>query len=570
MVRTLAFHPDGEILASGSQDGLIILSDVTTGQPLQPPLEGHSDALWVLAFSPDGEILASGSQDKTIILWDVKTGQPLGPPLEDHTGPVRALAFSADGRILASGSESGGESEAIILWDVATRLPLGDPLIGHKAGISALVFSPDTPQTKGGQILASAGGDEGIMLWDVNTRQLVGPPLTGHSGSVLTLDFSADGRVLASGGQDRTVRLWDVTTRQPIAQPLLGHTGTIWNALFSPKSAGSAGGEILASSSEDGTIILWDLATYRPLGQPLQTNDMIWSLAYRPVTVGNKDDPVDLLASGNSVGKISLWDVGPESWQSRVCQMVRRNLTRTEWERYLGDEPYQPTCPSAPLPAEDEGRLSASPQSESFPAADDHFSDVSPGPISAAIVEEFESDQGFIQTSPDVYISEGQVFWHYKRNGGMQYVYRSITPFAGDVRLVVRGQVDSWTSNCTIRVGVGDGLGDGAGVSIGYTGGGCETNGPLLDAYGVSLLDRQAGNCEYTGNWLWVEGGRSYTTTLELRDEVATLAVDGVGISAGEVTYEGPYTTLYVGNQGNGDWPECEGKIDSIRVEPLR
>jgi hypothetical protein len=53
------------------------------------------------------------------------------------------------------------------------------------------------------------------------------------------------------------------------------------------------------------------------------------------------------------------------------------------------------------------------------------------------------------------YIEGGQVNWHIQRNGGVQYVYRSIPPFSGNVRLTARGQVDSWTNGVQIdAVGV--------------------------------------------------------------------------------------------------------------------
>jgi len=82
-VYSVAFAPDGKTLASGSDDGTVKLWDVATGREVRT-LSGHAavrtldgSSSWVssVAFSPDGRILASGSVDNTVKLWDVATGQ---------------------------------------------------------------------------------------------------------------------------------------------------------------------------------------------------------------------------------------------------------------------------------------------------------------------------------------------------------------------------------------------------------------------------------------------------------------------------------------------------------------
>jgi WD40 repeat protein len=65
-------------------------------------LEGHTSSVYSVAYSPDGNILASGSSDKTIRLWRVSDGTLLDT-LEEFLDSVRSVAFSPDGRILASG-----------------------------------------------------------------------------------------------------------------------------------------------------------------------------------------------------------------------------------------------------------------------------------------------------------------------------------------------------------------------------------------------------------------------------------------------------------------------------------
>ncbi|KAI9034767.1 WD40 repeat domain-containing protein, partial [Aspergillus affinis] len=78
-------------------------------------LKGHSSAVQAVAFSPDGQTIASGSNDKTIKLWNAATGEQR-QTLEGHSDSVRAVAFSPDGRTIASGSYDG----TIKLWNAET------------------------------------------------------------------------------------------------------------------------------------------------------------------------------------------------------------------------------------------------------------------------------------------------------------------------------------------------------------------------------------------------------------------------------------------------------------------
>ncbi len=122
-------------------------------------LQGHTGSVLSVAFSPDGQMLASGSLDDTIILWDVATGRPIGQPLTGHTYRVLSVAFSPDGQMLASGSLDG----TIILWDVATGRPIGQFLTGHTYRVLSVAFSPD------GQTLAS-GSLNGVILWNIDLK----------------------------------------------------------------------------------------------------------------------------------------------------------------------------------------------------------------------------------------------------------------------------------------------------------------------------------------------------------------------------------------------------------------
>jgi WD40 repeat protein len=109
----VAFSPDGERLATGSEKNLVKVWDVRTGKVLQT-LPGHRGDVYTVAFSHDGRWIASGSEDSTVKIWDGRSGD-LARTFRGHTGIVTSVAFSPDGRRLISGSRDG----TVKVWDVS-------------------------------------------------------------------------------------------------------------------------------------------------------------------------------------------------------------------------------------------------------------------------------------------------------------------------------------------------------------------------------------------------------------------------------------------------------------------
>jgi WD40 repeat protein/serine/threonine protein kinase len=111
----VAFSPDGQRLASGSQAGLVTVWDARTGKELLT-LRGHAGAVPGVAFSPDSKRIASASGDHLVKIWDANTGQEV-LTLRGHDERVESVAFSPDGRYLASGSGLHGEPGQVKVWD---------------------------------------------------------------------------------------------------------------------------------------------------------------------------------------------------------------------------------------------------------------------------------------------------------------------------------------------------------------------------------------------------------------------------------------------------------------------
>jgi WD40 repeat protein len=113
-VRSLAYSPDGTILATGGDERLIKFFDTSTWQE-RAVLVGHHDPVTALAFSPDGKTLASGGETGEVRLWDVFTTEELFS-LPGHTGTVWCVAFSPDGTCLATGGVVPEHTGETILW----------------------------------------------------------------------------------------------------------------------------------------------------------------------------------------------------------------------------------------------------------------------------------------------------------------------------------------------------------------------------------------------------------------------------------------------------------------------
>lgn len=337
---SLAYSPDGKLLASGDQDGEIRLWDTETFT-LKNELSAHLLAVQSLAFSPNGRLLAAGSQDYTISIWDPAGGQ-LVYHLREHYASVSSLAFSPDGKVLASAGMDG----RVILWDVATGQVI-NAISGMNGAIYSLAFHPD------GRFLAYGGesaptrqsvGGSSLFLWDLRNPGSIPRDLQNPDNFVSHVAFSHAGNILASAGPGGRVFLWDLSADSQTSRaleageggPLTGlnfslddrylivaaHQGlSLWD-VFTLEHKGKLPegdglttvpvvephqGRLIAAGNDRGEILFWDLVTADLLagriasGYQVEAKQEVSALAVSP--------DGKTLASGGTEGSIILWDL---------------------------------------------------------------------------------------------------------------------------------------------------------------------------------------------------------------------------------------------------------------------
>jgi WD40 repeat protein len=293
-VRCLAFHPRGDLIASGSADRTVRLWSLPDGRPLRT-LEGHRGAVNCLSLSPDGRAIASGGRDGDLWVWRLPECRRAAH-LKGHSQMVLCLAITPDSGLLVSGSADS----AIQLWSLPDGKSLR-MLDGHSSSVLALAVTPD------GRTLASASADCSVRLWSLPDGRPL-RVLRGHrdreADAVQCVAVSPDGQLLATGGTDGDVCLWTLPGGGAL-ETLEGHLGPVSSLAVSPDGA------VLASGSADQTIRLWRL----PDGRALET----WEAHSSEVTrlVASPDGQWLASASGNGLGydhSVRLWSLPERRW----------------------------------------------------------------------------------------------------------------------------------------------------------------------------------------------------------------------------------------------------------------
>jgi WD40 repeat protein len=324
-VSAVAFSPNGERLASAGRD--LQIWDVATGQEITRMV--YTAGITSIAFSPDGNLIVSGGSDNTARVWDVTTGQEISSmkhDVNDEYGVeeiVSAVAFSLDGKFVAS----GGFDRTVRVWEANTgkevsRMTLSEPC-------SSVAFSPNS------KLIAAGDWFGNVYVLDISISS--GKRRTFRNGidweSVVV--FSPDGKLIASsGGNNYSANIWDVSTGAEAVH--LTHSDIVIAVAFSHN------GKWAVSGSYDGTARIWEITTGNEIARISLPNRLI-SVAFSP------DDKWVLTESTDNTTRIWLWQA--DDVEAMICERLSRNLTRAEWNQYIGNNiPYHETCSNLPIP----------------------------------------------------------------------------------------------------------------------------------------------------------------------------------------------------------------------------
>jgi small GTP-binding protein len=324
-INGIAFSPDGERIASTSQDSTLRIwwweKDVA---PLTIATTGHS---YSASWAPDGTRIACATEGG-VTIYDATSGYKT-ESLRKHVGNVYAVAWSPDGRRIAT----GGRDRTVIVWDAETGTPLS-VYTAHEEQVNAVAWSPDS------QLLAS-GSDEGVVRVLAGDKTHV---LTASAEMVLSLAWSATGELLASTASE--VICWNPAESWR-ARVLEGHRGWVSSVRTTPD------GKLAFSKGQDGTIRVWAPATGEAIASISETAS---AAGFAGIDCSPCGSVVATLGDGGR--SVSIWRLGeallrgmrsamPAGYaNAKVVLLGDGGVGKTALLTALRGEPWQPTAPT--------------------------------------------------------------------------------------------------------------------------------------------------------------------------------------------------------------------------------
>lgn len=212
-VTGLSVHPCGDVVASASKDGTWALHDLTTGARLlhvEAPVDESAEeaeggyAYASFAFHPDGLLAASGTENGVVRIWDLKTATKVSTfPLASGSS-ASLLSFSENGFNLAAASAG---SKAVTIFDLRKQAVSGSIALNEDESdfVRAIAFDPSAA------FLAVAGSD--VRVYANKTWELL-VKLEDNAAEVSDVAWDRTDGAVITAGLDRTVRRFAVVAAE--------------------------------------------------------------------------------------------------------------------------------------------------------------------------------------------------------------------------------------------------------------------------------------------------------------------------------------------------------------------
>ncbi|KAL3843314.1 hypothetical protein ACJIZ3_000717 [Penstemon smallii] len=250
-IEWVRWHPRGHLILAGSEDSSVWMWNADRAAYLNV-FAGHASSVTCGDFTPDGKSICSGSDDATMRIWNPRTSENIhvvrGHPY--HTDGLTCLAITSDSSLALTGSQDG----SVHMVNISTGQVVTS-LTAHTDSVECAVFAASARRDK--WRAATAGLDKKLIIWD---SQQPDPWCTcDHEEGVTSLLWLASSRYVATGSVDGKVRIWNSLSGD-CERTYSGHTGAIQSI------AASTDGNYLVSASVDGTARVFEIAEFRYAG----------------------------------------------------------------------------------------------------------------------------------------------------------------------------------------------------------------------------------------------------------------------------------------------------------------